>query len=567
VAGAIIIARDITERSLYEKVLQENNENLLRASIELERQKFALDQHAIVSAADAAGNIIYVNDKFCQTSQYTREELLGQNHRLLNSGHHSPKFFRKMWETIASGQVWHGVIRNRRKDGGFYWVESTIVPFLDADGRPYRYLSARTDITERIEAEERLRVGREAERALGRIMALAISARPLEEILDKALDIILEVSWPGRRACLALFLAADTGELRLSSQRNMPGAMLSACQRVAPGVCLCGQAAREGATLYSDRLDARHHIRYPGIREHGHYCVPIMSDGHALGVLTTYLEEGHRHDLDEVNFLEAVARTLSNVIRRKRAEEELRQAKEVAERANRAKSEFLSRMSHELRTPLNAILGFAQLLESDPGEPPSAAQRESVEQILKAGWHLLELINEVLDLSRIEAGKLQLVQETVPLAEVLAESRDLIMPAAARQGVGLFLEPGPPGLVIRADRLRLKQALLNLLANAVKYNHEGGRVDASIAPREGGRVRVSVRDTGPGIAADRIGHLFESFNRLGLEDSGVEGTGIGLVITRRLVELMGGAIGVESRLGEGSTFWVEFPLETGEAPS
>lgn len=559
VSGTFVIARDITERRLYEKVLEENNENLLRASIELERQKFTLDQHAIVSAADPAGNIVYVNDKFCEISQYSREELLGRNHRILNSGYHSPKFFRRMWETISRGEVWRGVLRNKKKDGGFYWVESTIVPFLDEKGRPYRYLSARTDITERVEAEAKLRIGRETEEALRKILALAITPSPIEDILDRSLDVILGVSWLSIRPRAALFLLdQEAGDLRMVTQRNLSLGAARQCERVPLGCCLCGRAAVEKLTVYAHCLDERHEMRYPGIEEHGHYSVPIISDGKVLGVLVTYLEHGHAHNLDEVSFLEAVAHTLANVIKRKGTEDELLRAMELAERANRAKSDFLSRMSHELRTPMNAILGFAQLLESDPLEPLSSGQRENVEQILLAGWHLLELINEVLDLSRIEAGKLQLVLESVDIAELAMECRGLIAPMAAQRGITVLDQSFELELPrVYADRTRLKQVLLNLLSNAVKYNRENGTITLTYREMPDNRLRVAVSDTGEGIPEQQLSALFESFNRLGAEDTGVEGTGIGLVITKHLVELMGGAIGVESRPGEGSTFWIE----------
>ena len=230
----------------------------------------------------------------------------------------------------------------------------------------------------------------------------------------------------------------------------------------------------------------------------------------------------------------------------------------MAERASRAKSEFLSRMSHELRTPLNAILGFAQLLESDPVEPLSVSQKESVEHILQAGWHLLELINEVLDLSRIESGKLQLSLESVDVAGLALECRNLLGPVAAQRGITLLDQGSGPELPrVYADRTRLKQVLLNLLSNAIKYNREQGTITLSYGVQADHRLRLSVSDTGEGIAPERLDSLFESFNRLGAEDTDVEGTGIGLVITKRLVELMGGSIGVESRLGVGSTFWID----------
>jgi signal transduction histidine kinase len=238
------------------------------------------------------------------------------------------------------------------------------------------------------------------------------------------------------------------------------------------------------------------------------------------------------------------------------AEHTLEQARHEAERANQAKSEFLSRMSHELRTPLNAVLGFAQLLEMDP---LTNEQRESLGYILKAGTHLLDLINEVLDIARIEAGRLTVTLEAVPLADVTREVLTLVAPLAAERAVRVrHAVPDRDGPVVLADRQRLKQVLLNLLSNAVKYNTVGGEVVVShdAAPD---RVRVRVADTGPGIPEEKRARLFLPFERLGVSPGGVEGTGLGLALSKRLTEAMGGAIGVDTAVGQGSTFWFELP--------
>lgn len=240
---------------------------------------------------------------------------------------------------------------------------------------------------------------------------------------------------------------------------------------------------------------------------------------------------------------------------------ERRRAELEADRANAAKSEFLSRMSHELRTPLNAILGFAQLLEMDDLAPH---QRENVAPILAGGHHLLELINEVLDISRIESGRLQLSQEAVPVETVLRETLDLIQPLAADTNVQLRVQYSQDRHV-KADYQRLKQVLLNLLINAIKYNRHGGTVTVSYTDAGIGRLRISVSDTGLGISPEMQERLFVPFDRLGAERHGIEGTGLGLVLSRRLVETMGGTLGVDSTVGQGSTFWVDLALV--EAPA
>ncbi len=241
----------------------------------------------------------------------------------------------------------------------------------------------------------------------------------------------------------------------------------------------------------------------------------------------------------------------------------LQAAKLAAEKANLAKSDFLSNMSHELRSPLNAILGFAQLMESGT-PPPTPAQRQSVEQILQAGWYLLVLINEILDLALIESGKLSLSPEPISLADVLSDCRGMIEPLAMKNGISLTFPRFDDTPYVKADRTRVKQVLINLLSNAIKYNRAGGSVEVICTVSLTQRTRIAVRDTGNGLPPEKLAQLFQPFNRLGQETGREEGTGIGLVVSKRLVELMGGEIGTESTVGVGSVFWID--LHSTHAP-
>ncbi|MGB4248343.1 MAG: ATP-binding protein [Pseudohongiellaceae bacterium] len=241
---------------------------------------------------------------------------------------------------------------------------------------------------------------------------------------------------------------------------------------------------------------------------------------------------------------------------RKQVESELHLAKAAAERANLAKSDFLSSMSHELRTPLSAILGFAQLMESS-APPPTLAQQRSISQILKAGWYLLDLINEILDLALVESGKLSLSLEPIGLALIMQEVQAMIEPQARKLDISVSFPQIEETRYIIADRTRMKQILINLLSNAIKYNRPNGSVAVTCNVIGKKRMRISVEDKGVGLSSGQIEQLFQPFNRLGQELHAVEGTGIGLVMTKRLVELMGGKIGVNSVPGEGSTFWVD----------
>jgi PAS domain S-box-containing protein len=241
---------------------------------------------------------------------------------------------------------------------------------------------------------------------------------------------------------------------------------------------------------------------------------------------------------------------------RKQVESELQNAKAVAEKANLAKSDFLSSMSHELRSPLNAILGFAQLMDSD-SPPATSAQKESIAQILQAGWHLLKLINEILDLAKVESGQVPMSREPVSLTEVMLECQAMIEPQAQQRGIRLTFPRLDMPHFVQADRTRVKQVLINLLSNAIKYNRTGGTVEVKCTHGTPERIRVSIKDTGAGLPPEKLAQLFQPFNRLGQEAGIEEGTGIGLVVAKRLVELMGGVIGVESTAGEGSVFWFE----------
>lgn len=244
---------------------------------------------------------------------------------------------------------------------------------------------------------------------------------------------------------------------------------------------------------------------------------------------------------------------------RKQVELELHAAIAVAKKANLAKSDFLSSMSHELRTPLSAILGFAQLMDS--GSPlPTPSQKRSIDQILQAGWYLLELINEILDLALIESGKLSLSLEPVSLAEVMYECKAMTEPQAKKRNITVAFPRFDMPYFVSADRTRIKQVLINLLSNAIKYNKDGGSVTVTCSVAAIGRIRIRIEDTGKGLSPENIAQLFQPFNRLGQESSMEEGTGIGLVMTKHLVELMGGEIGVDSTLGIGSSFWIEIDL-------
>jgi signal transduction histidine kinase/ActR/RegA family two-component response regulator len=289
----------------------------------------------------------------------------------------------------------------------------------------------------------------------------------------------------------------------------------------------------------------------------------VLAAGLAIAALTTFgIEALGRRRAYALDLVDARTVELREALdQQRRLEQDERSARQAAETANRSKSEFLSRMSHELRTPLNAVLGFGQLLELDA---LTESQSESVQQIVKGGRHLLELINEVLDISRIETGNLALSPEPVLVEDVIADALSLMRPLAEHRAITLSSHAAPADAAhVLADRQRLNQILLNLVSNAIKYNHEGGSVTVSSEYRGDHHIRISVADTGPGIATADLSRLFVPFERLGAERTGTEGAGVGLALSRHLAEAMGGTLEMSSTVDEGCQFWVELAAVEG----
>jgi PAS domain S-box-containing protein len=618
--------------------------NLEKHRDELAQHIRALNEHAIVSAADTDGNIIYANDKFCEISQYAREEVIGKNHRLINSGFHPPEFFNALWGTISQGKVWHGNIRNRRRDGTYYWVASTIVPFLDRKGLPERYFSIRTDITHALTIDAALQKSEEQFRLLAENSLDVISLRDLdgryayvspscERVLGYAPDEMVghvgyEFVHPDdveavRERLHQPVLRGDEAHCECYRLRRKSGEYIwveasSVPTRDANGRIVGGQVSARDVTARKQVEDAlRLHNR--AIAASGNGIVIFRRDdlrieyanmafSHMVGLpeadmpgqrwpvfaqaagaaagwklLADAMASGdEKHATVEAishqglqvwcdvfispvrsewgmvtHYVAAVSDITQHVV----MEQALLRAKETAEQASHAKSQFLSHISHELRTPLNSIVGFAQLLESDPQAPLNEEQQDSVDRILHAGWMLRDLINDVLDLSRIESGRLELKPVDADVFDLVNECLQLIAAQAAEKGLEIVNLTGDcPWRKIRTDVMRFKQVISNLLSNAVKYNRENGRVTVSCHHPNDNVVQITVSDTGKGIPLDQRDELFQYFSRLGAEHSSIPGVGVGLALCRHVVELMGGNIQVESVAGEGSCFTVELPL-------
>jgi len=617
--------------------------NLEKQRDELAKHIRALNEHAIVSVADTAGNIIYANDKFCEISQYAREEVIGENHRLINSGFHPPEFFNELWATISQGKVWHGNIRNRRKDGSYYWVASTIVPFLDRQGLPERFFSIRTDITHALAIDEALQksearfrllaenaldvislhdpdgryayISPSCQRVLGYAPGDLVGRDGYELVHPDDIEIVRnKLHQPALRGELAeceyVRVRCRSGQyiwvsISAVPTRDEDGRIINiqvsahdvtARKEMEEELLLHDRAlAASGSGIVIFRRDTHrivyanaaysHMVGQPEADIPGQVWPvfePATSDTSGWRSLVDAVASGDEKravveaiscqgllvccdvlvspvggDGGVTHYVAAISDVTQHVV----MEQALLRAKDEAEQASHAKSRFLSHVSHELRTPLNSIVGFAQLLESDPQAPLNEEQQDSVRRILHAGWMLRDLINDVLDLSRIEAGRLELKPVDCDVLDLVDECLQMIAAQAADKGLEIVNLTGEClQRKMRIDVMRFKQVMLNLLSNAVKYNRNNGRVTVSCHQLNDAVMQITVSDTGIGIPLERRGELFQYFSRLDAENSSIQGVGVGLALCRHLVELMGGSIHVESTPGEGSCFTVELPV-------
>ncbi len=418
-----------------------------------------------------------------------------------------------------------------RKDGSRFPAIVSVTALRDADSKIIGYLLIGTDNSARKQVEEQLRWTEESFRLM------------VESVTDYAIVMLdpkgLVVSWNGGAQRIKGYHAEEIVGQHFSRFYPQEDIERGAPQRDLDIAISQGRCEDEGWRVRKDGSTFWANVVLTAIR-------------------------------DQVGNLRGFAKLTRDLTERNQVEAELTNAKSTAEKANLAKTDFLSSMSHELRTPLNAILGFAQLMESD-APAPTPSQKENIAQILQAGWYLMELINEILDLALIESGRLSWSLEPMSLAEVMLECQTMIEPQAQKRGVRVSFPKFDLPCFIKADRTRVKQVLINLLSNAIKYNQAGGSVVVQCGASSAQTMRISVRDTGAGLTPEKLTQMFQPFNRLGQETSAEEGTGIGLVVTKRLVELMGGAIGVESTVGEGSLFWIDLvvaatpQLESGAA--
>lgn len=626
------------QKSDRQKTIQDRNRAYFSR---IEQLLQVLGESAIISRTNRAGKLTQANARFCSISGYTESELLGQTHRIIKSDLHPTTFFKSMWQRLSLGKVWHGVVCNRNKQGGLYWISTRMFPIANAFGQVDSYVCISSDIsalqhdrlrlqqlTELFQIDQTHAAPWHCDLRNGRIYWSSRALRLLDgtaEPLPEHLHDIYRMVVPADRLPTIQAIGrsirsqqpfnlvfglqlSDHKTLRVTvtgfpihDEQNRP-AQLQGILQEAVGEALPEVKNEIDSPLFQQLFYASEHcmaisdaegyilftnpayqrvMGYSAAEVTGRHCSELMCNDqttarhltHQLlaaeqpwqGITTRQRKDGSeftaanlfgpiRNEAGEITHLFTTFADISHEVEVHQA---LSADRDAAMQASLAKSEFLSRFGHELRTPLNSVLGFAQLLEQDP--QLNTPQQEQVQAILGAGRHLLDVINSILDLSRIEAGKVNLSYARTDLHTVMKECRELLHHLAREKQISI----DQSGLIARhltTDRLRLKQVLLNLLSNALLYTQNGGNVTLKSELLPGNALRIEVSDNGPGISPHQLESIFQPYKRLQQHSNPQSGTGIGLAICHQLIELMNGTIGVTSEPGKGATFWIELPL-------
>jgi len=511
---------------------------------ELSNFKDALNSAAIVSISDYRGRILFANEKFLIKTGFTKEEILGTDHKKLNSSKHPESFYNKIWEDIANGKVWKGEILSLKKDGSEYWANIVIVPLLNNIGAPIRYLSIIQDINDEIDAKEEIK---EYARNLEvKNRELDESQRFIKGVAKASANIIFVYNLKERKN---IFVNRDVFAELGYSQKQIDKLGKKIFGR------LLHKDDGEKLKAFFETIE-----KDPGDGNIVEFEYRLKD---AKGNWQWFLDRTTIFNRDKAGHPAQLIGTSINITKRKIVEEELLKAKREAEKAAKVKADFLSNMSHEIRTPMNAIMGLTEiLLDSDF----KGQDKENLEAIKQSAVNLMVIINDILDFSRIDAGKVVLENINFNLPKRLQLVEKTIESRAKKAGIDFTIHcPNSIPQTLIGDPFRLNQILLNFLSNAVKFTHKGiVKLVVSVEEEVDDKISVSfaVSDTGIGISKDKLSSIFQSFTQANVYTTRkYGGTGLGLAISQKLTSLMGGKIDVSSELGKGSTFTVTIPFQ------
>ncbi|MDD5373706.1 MAG: ATP-binding protein [Sulfurimonas sp.] len=522
---------------LYFYRAYELKKEIAKSTSNLSKLLKVFDDHVIASEPDLDGNITYVSQAFCKINGYLPDELIGKNHRIIKHPDNNYDIYKNLWETVTSGKVWHGVIKNQKKNGGCYWAETIIEQDYDEEGKAVGYISIRHDVTAEVELQE--------------------FTANLEEIVKRRTDELFALNIQQK----AIFDSATIGIILLQDR---------VIKQINDQACKMFGYEEEELVDNTTKILCENEDSYRKIDEY----YEIVKTGEIATWeqklirkdKTTFITKIHLKAKDPENLSKGVVATIDDVTLEHKALEDIKEAKKMAEDATKAKSEFLANMSHEIRTPMNAIIGMSYLAL---GTDLDNQQRGYIQKIENAAKNLLGIVNDILDFSKIEANSMNLESKEFYLENVFENIMDIFVFKMQQKKLQLLfnIDRDTPSILV-GDSLRLSQVLINLVGNAVKFTEKGEIIiSVKVVERvnESVRLRFEVKDSGIGLSKEQTEKLFIPFHQAdGSTTRTYGGTGLGLSISKNLVNMMDGEIGVESKLGEGSTFYFDVKLGFGK---